>query len=133
MYIIWKYLVTKKEEAKKIVTKMKIPRWSQGRLWFIRNLRHEMVDNKMYCVVRIVCHSKYELCEDLTQLHILVNSLYLSRRQKPNNGGQNSEMEVHSEGKRDQKGTQKTTWSTNRDTVSARTRCGEPSNLRVGP
>ena len=42
-------------------------------------------------------------------------------------------MEVHSEGERDQKGTQKTTWSTNRDTVSARTRCGEPSNHRVGP
>ena len=57
----------------------------------------------------------------------------LSRRQKLNNGGQNAEMEVHSEGKRDQKGTQKTTWSTNRDTVSARTQCGEPSNLRVGP
>ena len=56
-----------------MVTKMKIPRWSQGRPWFIRNLRHEMVDNKMYCVVRIVC--KYELREDLTQLHIWVNSL----------------------------------------------------------
>ena len=57
----------------------------------------------------------------------------LSRRQKLNNGGRNAEMEVHSEGERDQKGTQKTTWSTNRDTVSARTRCGEPSNHRVGP
>ena len=54
---------------------MKISRWSQGRPWFIRNLRHEMVDNKMYCVMRIVWHSKYELREDLTQLHIWVNSL----------------------------------------------------------
>ena len=58
-----------------IVTKMKIPRWSQCMPWFIRNLRHEMVDNKMHCVVRIVWHSKYELREDLTQLHMWVNSL----------------------------------------------------------
>ena len=58
-----------------IVTKMKIPQCSQGRPWFIRNLGHEMVDNKMYCVVCIVVwHSKYELREDLTQLHIWVNS-----------------------------------------------------------
>ena len=40
---------------------------------------------------------------------------------------------VHSDGERGQKGTQKTTGSTNHDIVSARTWCGEPSHLRVGP
>ena len=77
MYIMWKYLEifgNQKGGCIKIGTKMKIPRWSQGRPWFIQNLRHEMVDNKMYCVVRIVWHSKYELRKDLAQHHIWVNS-----------------------------------------------------------
>ena len=45
----------------------------------------------------------------------------------------NTEIEVHNEGERDQKGTQNITASTNRDSVSAITQCGEPSNIRVGP
>ena len=56
IYIMWTYLVTKKEDVEKSRVR-KFQTWSHGRPWFSLNFRHENVDNKMYCV-HYVWHSK---------------------------------------------------------------------------
>ena len=58
-YIMWKYLVTKKEDVEKLILKnqstwrvRKFQTWSYGRPWFSLNCRHERLTIK--CIVCIM-------------------------------------------------------------------------------